>query len=111
MAVLDIPMFVRDHGWATGVLFSFFALFTPYISLMAVEIRMYSWATFAVMLCFIYAMRIIGTQLATPPARIAEAARGLKCWGGYAAALVDHVLRVQLGVRVPALFRRHVGVP
>ena len=27
-----------------------------------------------------------------------------------AIALVDHVLRVQLGVRVPALFRRHVGV-
>ena len=82
MAVLGYTHVRRDHGWATGVLFSFFALFTPYISLMAVEIRMYSWATFAVMLCFIYAMRIIGTQLATPPARIAEAARGLKCWAG-----------------------------
>ena len=82
MAVLGYTHVRRDAGWATGVLFSFFALFTPYISLMAVEIRMYSWATFAVMLCFIYAMRIIGTQLATPPARIAEAARGLKCWAG-----------------------------
>lgn len=82
MAVLGYTHVRRDHGWATGVLFSFFALFTPYISLMAVEIRMYSWATFAVMLCFIYAMRIIGTQLATPPAQIAEAARGLKCWAG-----------------------------
>ena len=82
MAVLGYTHVRRDHGWATGVLFSFFALFTPYISLMAVEIRMYSWATFAVMLCFIYAMRIIGTQLATPPACIAEAARGLKCWAG-----------------------------
>lgn len=82
MAVLGYIHVRRDHGWATGVLFSFFALFTPYISLMAVEIRMYSWATFAVMLCFIYAIRIIGTQLATPPARIAEAARGLKCWAG-----------------------------
>ena len=82
MAVLGYTHVRRDHGWATGVLFSFFALFTPYISLMAVEIRMYSWATFAVMLCFIYAIRIIGTQLATPPARIAEAARGLKCWAG-----------------------------
>ena len=82
MAVLGYTHIRRDAGWATGVLFSFFALFTPYISLMAVEIRMYSWATFAVMLCFIYAMRIIGTQLATPPARIAEAARGLKCWAG-----------------------------
>ena len=82
MAVLGYTHVRRDAGWATGVLFSFFALFTPYISLMAVEIRMYSWATFAVMLCFIYAMRIVGTQLATPPARIAEAARGLKCWAG-----------------------------
>lgn len=82
MAVLGYTHVRRDHGWATGVLFSFFALFTPYISLMAVEIRMYSWATFAVMLCFIYVIRIIGTQLATPPARIAEAARGLKCWAG-----------------------------
>ena len=82
MAVLGYTHIRRDAGWATGVLFSFFALFTPYISLMAVEIRMYSWATFAVMLCFIYAMRIIGTQLATPPARIAQAARGLKCWAG-----------------------------
>lgn len=82
MAVLGYTHVRRDAGWETGVLFSFFALFTPYFSLMAVEIRMYSWATFAVMLCFIYAMRIIGTQLATPPARIAEAARGLKCWAG-----------------------------
>ncbi|WP_294414890.1 hypothetical protein [uncultured Senegalimassilia sp.] len=82
MAVLGYTHVRRDAGWATGVLFSFFALFTPYISLMAVEVRMYSWATFAVMLCFIYAMRIIGTQLATPPTRIAEAARGLKCWVG-----------------------------
>ena len=82
MAVLGYTHVRRDHGWATGVLFSFFALFTPYISLMAVEIRMYSWATFAVMLCFIYAIRIIGTQVATPPARIAQAARGLKCWAG-----------------------------
>ena len=82
MAVLGYTHVRRDAGWATGVLFSFFALFTPYISLMAVEIRMYAWATFAVMLCFIYAMRIIGTQLATPPTRIAQAARGLKCWAG-----------------------------
>ena len=82
MAVLGYTHVRRDHGWATGVLFSFFALFTPYISLMAVEIRMYSWATFTVMLCFVYAIRSIGTQLATPPARIAEAARGLKCWAG-----------------------------
>ena len=71
---------------------------------------MYSWATFAVMLCFIYAMRIIGTQLATPPARIAEAARGLKCWAGTPRRWWIGVFRFQPGLRVPALFRRHVGV-
>lgn len=82
LAALGYTHVRRDNGWKTGVLFSFFALFTPYISLMAVEIRMYSWATFAVMLCFIYAMRIIGTQLANPPAAIARAAAGKKCWAG-----------------------------
>ena len=81
-AVLGFTHVRRDNGWKTGVLFSFFALFTPYISLMAVEIRMYSWATFAVMLCFVYAMRIIGTQLACPPAAVAQAAAGKKCWAG-----------------------------
>ena len=82
LAILGYTHVRRDNGWKTGVLFSFFALFTPYISLMAVEIRMYSWATFAVMLCFIYAMRIIGTQLTCPPTAIARAAAGKKCWGG-----------------------------
>ena len=36
----------RDLGPAPAVLFSFLCFFTPYIALMAVEIRMYSWATF-----------------------------------------------------------------
>ena len=82
LATLGYTHVRRDSGWKVGVLFSFFALFTPYISLMSVEIRMYSWATFAVMLCFIYAMRIIGMQLSVTPPAIAQAAKGKKCWAG-----------------------------
>lgn len=82
LATLGYTHVRRDSGWKVGVLFSFFALFTPYISLMSVEIRMYSWATFAVMLCFIYAMRIIDTQLSVIPPAIAQAAKGKKCWAG-----------------------------
>lgn len=58
LALLGLTHLRRDFGWRTGVLFSFFALFTPYISIMATEIRMYSWATFTVMVCAIYAYRI-----------------------------------------------------
>lgn len=58
LAVLGYTHVRRDFGWRTGVLFSFLAIFTPYVALMAVEIRMYSWATFAVALCFLYALRI-----------------------------------------------------
>lgn len=140
MAVLGYTHVRRDNGWKTGVLFTFFSLFTPYISLMAVEIRMYSWATFAVMLCFIYALRIIGTQLACPPAAVARAAEGKKCWAGtprrwwitcFAASLacaylhyfgamsafmINLVLLVALGVRAWQRRRRGpnplpVGVP
>ena len=41
----------RDFGWKPGVLFTAFVLFIPYTAIMATEIRMYSWATFSVMLC------------------------------------------------------------
>lgn len=58
LAMLGLTHLRRDFGWRTGVLFSFFALFTPYVATMATEIRMYSWATFTVMLCAIYAWRI-----------------------------------------------------
>ena len=59
LATLGFTHVRRDFGWKVGLLFSFFALFTPYISIMAVEVRMYSWATFTVTACFIYAWRII----------------------------------------------------
>lgn len=58
LAALGLTHVRRDFGWRAGVLFSFFALFTPYIAIMAVEIRMYSWATFTVMLCALTAWRI-----------------------------------------------------
>ena len=62
LATLGYTHLRRDFGWRAGVLFSFFALFTPYVATMSVEIRMYSWATFAVMLCAIYAWRIFYSQ-------------------------------------------------
>lgn len=58
LGVLGYTHVRRDFGWRAGVLFSFFALFTPYVAVMAVEIRMYSWATFTVMLCALTAWRI-----------------------------------------------------
>lgn len=61
LAVLGLMVMRRDFGWKTGILFSFFALFTPYLTYMAVEIRMYSWASFSVMLCALYAWRIACT--------------------------------------------------
>lgn len=48
----------RDFGWKPGVLFTAFVLFIPYTAIMATEIRMYSWATFSVMLCVLTAWRI-----------------------------------------------------
>ena len=48
----------RDFGWKPGVLFTAFVLFTPYTAIMSTEIRMYSWATFSVMLCALTAWRI-----------------------------------------------------
>ena len=48
----------RDFGWKPGVLFTAFVLLIPYTAIMSTEIRMYSWATFSVMLCALTAWRI-----------------------------------------------------
>ena len=48
----------RDFGWKPGVLFTTFVLFIPYTAITSTEIRMYSWATFSVMLCALTAWRI-----------------------------------------------------
>lgn len=61
LALLGLVMVRHDFGWKTGLLFSLFALFTPYLTYMAVEIRMYSWASFTVMLCALYAWRVACT--------------------------------------------------
>lgn len=58
LALLGLTHVRRDFGWKPGVLFSLFVLFMPYVAVMATEIRMYSWATFCVMLCALTAWRI-----------------------------------------------------
>ncbi len=58
LATLGLTHVRRDFGWKQGVLFTLFVLFMPYIAVMATEIRMYSWATFCVMLCALTAWRI-----------------------------------------------------
>lgn len=62
-ATLGLTHLRRDFGWKMGLVFTFFALFTPYISYMSIQVRMYSWATFAVMVTWIYAYRIIRRTL------------------------------------------------
>ena len=58
LASLGYTHIRRDFGWKEGVLFTLFVLFIPYTAIMATEIRMYSWATFTVMLCALTAWRI-----------------------------------------------------
>lgn len=58
LATLGLTHIRRDFGWKPGVLFTLFVLFMPYVAVMATEIRMYSWATFCVMLCALTAWRI-----------------------------------------------------
>ena len=58
LALLGLLVVRRDFGQRIGVLFSFLVLFMPYIAFMAVEIRMYSWASFTVAGCFLFAWRI-----------------------------------------------------
>ncbi|WP_162610879.1 glycosyltransferase family 39 protein [Gordonibacter sp. An230] len=82
LACLGYTHLRRDFGARTGVLFSFFALFTPYVATMAVEVRMYSWATFAVTLCCVYAYRIASVLRRRGPIGICASAQGLRLWEG-----------------------------
>ncbi len=61
-ALLGYTHLRRDFGWRIGLLFSLLALFTPYVSFIAIEIRMYSWAMFAVMVTWIYGYRIMRAE-------------------------------------------------
>ena len=58
LALLGLFIVRRDFGWRVGVAFSALSLFLPYMAFMAVEIRMYSWASFCVALCAFMAWRI-----------------------------------------------------
>ncbi len=58
-AALGLTHVRRDFGARAGLLFTFAACFTPYLAYTAMQIRMYSWAGFAVTLCFLYACRIM----------------------------------------------------
>lgn len=59
LALLGFTHIRKDYGAKVGILYSFVVFSIPYIALMAVEIRMYTWAMFTVMLCYIYALRIV----------------------------------------------------
>lgn len=59
VALLGPTLVRRDLGAHIGLLYSALVLFTPYALFQATEIRMYSWAMFAVMLCFLMALRIV----------------------------------------------------
>ncbi len=56
-ACLGFAYLRKDFGPKIGVLFSFFVLTTPYVIVMATEIRMYSWVFFSVSLCALFAFR------------------------------------------------------
>lgn len=77
LALLGYTHVRRDFGWRAGVLFSFLALFTPYIAVIAVEIRMYTWAAVAIMLCALYAWRIAAALRAGDAAARGEEPTGL----------------------------------
>lgn len=59
LASLGLTHVRKDYGEKAGLLFTFFVLSTPFTAQMAVDIRMYSWAMFSVMVCFLYGARIV----------------------------------------------------
>ena len=80
LAMLGFTVIRHDFGWKTGLIFSFLALFTPYLAYISVEIRMYSWAIFSVTLCALYAWRIACTLRSKNPKEGKEFAKGNKNW-------------------------------
>lgn len=83
-AALGLTHLRRDFGYRIGLLFSFLALFMPYVSFLSIEIRMYSWATFCVMLAWIYAYRIIRLMLTRERLGRAMKPTGASCRTGAA---------------------------
>lgn len=58
MVLAGITCIARDFGERTGLLFTFLSLFVPIVGFMCLQVRMYSWASFAVALTAVYAYRI-----------------------------------------------------
>lgn len=132
LAALGATHLRRDFGWRVGVLFTFFAAFTPYLAIEATQIRMYSWAAFAVMLCFVYAYRIFcavrkrGADGARRSEMVWREARVPKRWWApffasslasaylhYFAAIAAFVINLLLACYLLARVRtcgRHLGV-
>ncbi len=86
LGVLGLTHVRRDFGARVGVLFSFLALFTPYIANMSVQIRMYSWAVFCVTVCSLYAWRAFSCLRKRADGEVANLAREraarMRCWAG-----------------------------
>lgn len=91
LAMLGFTHVRRDFGWKAGLLFSFSSVFMPYMAVMAVEIRMYTWAVFAVTFCAICAWRIAcrlrgvgdaSDERSCSRVAIAGLAEGLPAWAG-----------------------------
>lgn len=59
LAALGLTHVRRDFGPRAGMLFTLAACLTPYLAYTAIQVRMYSWTTFAVTLCFICACRLM----------------------------------------------------
>ena len=68
LAAIGLTHLRRDFGWRVGLIYTTLALFTPYVSYIAIEIRMYSWAACMVMLSFVYAFRIMRLNRTSIPA-------------------------------------------
>lgn len=58
LAVLGVTAVRKDYGRAAGFTFALLAFILPHAASMAVQLRMYSWASFAVGCCLVFALRI-----------------------------------------------------
>ena len=104
MASLGITCIARDFGERTGLLFTFLSLFVPIVGFMCLQVRMYSWASFAVALTAVYAYRISTVAMFHADSGDGEArTQGevpLRWW----AVLFGASLAAQFGVRaIPTL--------
>lgn len=59
MIIIGYTHIRKDFGEKTGFIFSFLSAFLPEMAVYAIEIRMYSWAIFAVTILAIYAYRLV----------------------------------------------------